>query len=296
MKVCIGITTKNRKSILPKAVESALRQNYANKEVLVFDDGSTDGTIELQEKYPGVRWERSEHSLGLLEARNRMMRTSDADIFVSLDDDAWFLKDDEIEVAVAYFKEQASLAAIAFDILERDSDRFLEVTREESIPTNLFIGAGHALRLSAVREVGYYVPFPVKYGHEEKDLAIRLLDSGYSIRFLPGVHIWHDFTLIARNGAEQDQAFMINDLIFKYRRVPFIYILPVLAKNVWRTMLNRVRKDGDGKKATFVFFKLLPSQSKFVRRVKISTYQKYRNLSKSYIAYRAAKNQNQNQN
>lgn len=296
MKVCIGITTKNRKSILPKAIESALRQNYANKEVLVFDDGSTDGTIELQEKYPEVRWERSEHSLGLLEARNRMMRTSDTDIFVSLDDDAWFLKDDEIEVAVAYFKEQASLAAIAFDILERDSDRFLEVTREESIPTNLFIGAGHALRLSAVREVGYYVPFPVKYGHEEKDLAIRLLDSGYSIRFLPGVHIWHDFTLIARNRAEQDQAFMINDLIFKYRRVPFIYILPVLAKNVWRTMLNRVRKDGNGKKATFVFFKLLPSQSKFVRRVKISTYQKYRNLSKSYLAYRTAKNQNQNQN
>ena len=39
MKVCIGITTKNRADILSKSIESALSQSYPNKEVVVFDAG-----------------------------------------------------------------------------------------------------------------------------------------------------------------------------------------------------------------------------------------------------------------
>ena len=232
MKVCIGITTKNRKSIVSKAIKSALTQIYQPLEVFLFDDGSTDDTSELRQNFPTVRWERVEESIGLLEARNRMMRTCEADIFISLDDDAWFLKEDEVSIAVKYFQKNESLGAIGFDILETDSDRSKEVEREKPILSNFFKGAGHALRLNAVREAGYYIPFPIKYGHEEKDLGIRLLDMGYEIWMLPGVHVWHDYTSIARNREEQDFGFMVNDLIYKYRRVPLLYLVPVLGLGI----------------------------------------------------------------
>ncbi len=291
MKVCIGITTKNRINIVPQAIESALAQGYPHTEVFVFDDGSTDGTLSLKEKYPQVRWERSEQSLGLLEARNRMMRTCMADIFVSLDDDAWFLKNDEIGIAVEHFNKNKNLGAIAFDILERGSDRFREVAREDAVKTNFFKGAGHALRLDVVKEVGYYVPFPLKYGHEEKDLGIQILDKGYEIWMLPGVHIWHDYTLVERDMTEQNRGFMVNDLIYKFRRVPFLYLLPVIGLSIYRTLSNKVRQGGQNKEAVWKFLKLIPSELKHVKRVKLKTYKDYRALSSSYLVYRAANSQ-----
>jgi|SRR5690554_4931911 len=287
MKVCVGITTKNRKEILPQAINSALKQNYEHLEVFVFDDGSIDGTFDLKKKYPEVRWERSEENLGLLEARNKMMRTCQADIFISLDDDAWFLKNDEVSIAVQYFKENETLGAIGFDILERESARFREVSREKPIPTNFFKGAGHALRISAVQKLGYYIPFPVKYGHEEKDLGIRILDEGYEIWMLPGVHVWHDYTPIERNTAEQTRGFLINDLVYKFRRVPLLYLLPVLGRSIYRTSRNKVRPGEIGSRVVWEFLKLIPSELKYVKRVKIKTYKYYRSLSKSYLEYLA---------
>ena len=287
MRVCIGITTKNRKKIVVKAIESALSQDYTDVEVFVFDDGSTDGTSQLRENYPEVRWERSETSLGLLEARNRMMRTCGAEIFVSLDDDAWFLKNDEVRIAVNYFKADPKLAVVAFDLLERDSDRFKVVERANPVSTNFYKGGGHALLLNAVKLAGYYVPFPVKYGHEEKDLGIQIIDLGYDMIFLPGVHVWHDYTPVGRNVADQSNSFIINDLVYKYRRVPLVYVLPVLLASIIRSLRNKVRHGTTGKEAVKTFFSLVPEQKKHVNRVSIKTYLKYRQLSKSYLAYRS---------
>lgn len=285
MKVCIGITTKNRGEILQKAIKSALEQSYANKQVLVFDDGSTDLTKNLPEKYPEVLWMRQEESIGLLAARNRMMEECDADLYVSLDDDAWFLKGDEIAVAVAHMKKNTEIAAISFDVLQNETKRFVPVDRAPEIETNVFIGCGHMLRLKAVKEVGYYVPFPLKYGHEEKDLCIRLIDAGYSVFFLPGVHVWHDYTPIERNVMEQRYSFIVNDLIFPFRRVPLQYFFPVMLNNIFRKLKSRQENKKLTRKAVGHFFKLIPSQWKYVDRVKPKSYRKYRALSVAYLAY-----------
>ena len=62
----------------------------------------------------------------------------------------------------------------------------------------MFIGCGHVVRLAAVHAVGVYEPAPGSYGGEEKDLSLRLMDAGYAILSLPGVHVWHEKTSIAR--------------------------------------------------------------------------------------------------
>src|SRR5438094_9815344 len=117
LKVLIGITTKNRATILPKAIESALNQDYLHKEIAVLDDASTDQTIKLKSRYPDVRWCRSESTLGIAEARNRLMENAEADLYFSLDDDAWFVNGDEISIGVGVLKERPNVAALAYDIL-----------------------------------------------------------------------------------------------------------------------------------------------------------------------------------
>jgi len=291
MKVCIGITTKNRGEILQKAINSALEQSYDNKEVLVFDDGSTDITQELPKKYPQVKWMREEESLGLLAARNKMMKSCGADLFVSLDDDAWFLKGDEIELAVSYMIANPEIGAISFDVLQKDTKRFKAVERADGIQTNVFIGCGHMLRLSAVSEIGYYVPFPLRYGHEEKDLCIRLIDAGYGIIFLPGVHVWHEYTSVERNIREQRFSFFVNDLIFPFRRVPLRYVAFVLLNNIFRKLNSSQFNSQVKREAIWEFFRLIPSQMKYVKRVKAKSYLKYRSRSKQFLTYMAVNDQ-----
>lgn len=292
MKVCIGITTKNRGGILPKAIDSALSQSYANKEVMVFDDGSTDSTLSLPEQYSNVTWLRKNESIGLLAARNEMMRTCEADLFVSLDDDAWFLVGDEIALAVDIMETKSDIGAISFDVLQNDTKRFNKVERDGEVESNVFIGCGHMLRLSAVKEVGFYIPFPVNYGHEEKDLCIRLIDKDYRILFLPGVHVWHDYTTVERNVADQRRSFIINDLVFPFRRVPLQYILPVLANNIFRKLRSKQDDPVLTRKAIWSFFKLIPDQLKYVDRVQSKSYLKYRSTSKRFLKYLADNDQN----
>lgn len=285
MKVCIGITTKNRCKILPKAIEAALSQDYPELEVRVFNDGSTDGTSNLKHKFPEVIWMESDESLGLLHARNALMQSTDAELYVTLDDDAWFLNGDEVSAAVGEFKKDDKLAAVAFDVLQKGTKRFNPVERSESIPTNIFIGCGAMLRRSTVAKAGNFVSFPVKYGHEEKDLSIRMLDCGYNLVFMPGVHVWHDFTPLERNLDSQKMSLITNDLVYQYRRVPSLYVWPVLINNI----LRKLRSD-DGskhvcKEGIVSFFKLLPSQSDKISRVKPSTYRKYISISKSFLDY-----------
>src|SRR5207248_10166849 len=120
-------------------------------------------------------WQKWESSRGYVEGRNHLMRTATADYYFSLDDDAWFLGRDEVGVAVAYMESNPRVAAVAFDILSPDRPNL--ASRSRPRPISMFIGCGHMVRISALRECGFYAPSLGLYGSEEKDLCLRLLDE-----------------------------------------------------------------------------------------------------------------------
>ena len=227
--VLVGIVTHNRAGILPKAIQSALSQSYP-KDIAVLDDGSEDGTSALRSDFPAVQWQRWESPRGHLEARNQLMRTANADYFLSLDDDAWFVGKDEIAVAIEYLEITPKVAAVAFDILS--PDRPCPAVRSEPHPTSMFIGCGHVVRIAALRESGFYMPSPGLYGSEEKDLCLRLLDRHWDVHLMPGVHVWHDKTIVARNQAAQHRSSVCNDLVFTLRRCPLPLMLIVLPAKI----------------------------------------------------------------
>jgi GT2 family glycosyltransferase len=239
-RVLVGIVTHNRAGILPKAIQSALSQSYPNVEVAVLDDGSQDETSALPSGFPAVRWHRWESPHGLMEARNHLMRIATADYYISLDDDAWFLNDNEIVTAIDHMESNPRVAAVAFDILT--PDRACPAPRFKPRPTSMFIGCGHVIRITALRECGFYVPSPGLYGSEEKDLCLRLLDHAWDIHLLPGVHVWHDRTMITRDHAAQHLSSVCNDLAFALRRCPLplaIIVLPTKLLSHLRFSLRR---------------------------------------------------------
>jgi GT2 family glycosyltransferase len=243
-KVLIGITSKNRATILPKAIHSALEQNYANKVIAVFDDKSTDETSLLAEKFPEVQWHFSQEEKGYLFARNMFLETTDAAFYCSLDDDSWFLSNDHLQQAIDYMNASPQVGALAFRILSNDLTK--ELKRGDTIAeTNSFIGCGHMLRVAAVKEVGNYAVNPGYYGGEEKDLCMRLIDRGYSIMRFPSIQIWHDKTNIARDFPLQHRSGVCNDLVFMWRRTPFIYLIPSVFIKLYKHIVYSARYKGE---------------------------------------------------
>jgi len=238
--VCLGIATRNRAKSLSQAINSALRQNVANLTIVVLDDASTDETSTLPAQFPQVTWVRHEIRTGYMAARNDLMTRTSFEYLVSLDDDAWFLSDDEIATAVDFLERNHLVAAIAFDILS--PDRPTPRDRTEAVPTATFVGCGHVLRMAPIRNVGAYELTPGNYGGEEKDLCLRLLDSGYNVVRLPGVHVWHDKTPIGREAEVQYRSGVCNDLVLTLRRTPTTLLPVALIAKFFQHFSFAVRK------------------------------------------------------
>ncbi len=217
MKVCVGIVTRGRAELAEKAVESALMQEPPPELVWVIEDGVVGKPFEWEKGGP-VRITRWEKNQGYLAARIKMTQEAEGELFVSLDDDAWFLELDAIAHVLEVMKKDPKVGAVAFDILS--PDRPQSQPRGTACEARMFIGCGHALRLSAVRAVGGYEQMPGLYGGEEKDLCLRLKDEGWRVVKLPGVHVWHDKTPTQRDLTAQRRAGVLNDLTLIWRRCP----------------------------------------------------------------------------
>jgi len=53
--VSILITNYNKSGYLNKSINSCLKQNFNNKEILVFDDCSTDDSLKILNKFKKIK-------------------------------------------------------------------------------------------------------------------------------------------------------------------------------------------------------------------------------------------------
>jgi glycosyltransferase involved in cell wall biosynthesis len=91
--VSILIPCFNAKQWIAQAIESALEQTWSEKEVIVVDDGSTDGSLEIIRQFDGhIRWETGPNRGGNV-ARNRLLGLAGGEWLQYLDADDYLLAD-----------------------------------------------------------------------------------------------------------------------------------------------------------------------------------------------------------
>ena len=91
MKVSIITVVRNNQSTIKDAIDSVIRQTYKNIEYIVIDGASTDGTIDVIEKYQDkISVFLSEPDKGLYDALNKGIRLASGDVIAILHSDDLF--------------------------------------------------------------------------------------------------------------------------------------------------------------------------------------------------------------
>ena len=86
------IPTYNRADVLSRAIESVLEQSYQDFELIIVDDGSTDGTESVVHQYDDDRLIYiTQSNAGANAARNRGIKAATGEYIAFLDSDDEFL-------------------------------------------------------------------------------------------------------------------------------------------------------------------------------------------------------------
>jgi glycosyltransferase involved in cell wall biosynthesis len=220
----VVITTRNRKEDLREAVKSALAQT-SPIEVLVMDDGSTDGTAEMVRiELPKARLERSETSAGYIVQRNLAAQLAEADVIFSIDDDAAFASPHTVAQTLAEF-DHPRVAAVAIPYLEPRKSMVVHQKAPSAdgvFVTDDFIGTAHAVRKDVFLQLGGYREQLVHQG-EERDLCVRMLQGGWVVR-LGSADPIHHYESLNRDYRRMDFFGRRNDVLFAWHNVPMPFL------------------------------------------------------------------------
>ena len=136
--VSVIIPAYNSKTYVCDAIDSVVNQTYKNFEVIVIDDGSTDGTLELLNlKYPDLKIV-SQRNSGLAAARNRGLELAKGDFIQLLDADDIILPL-KFEESIRYLENGLDLVSCWCDEVTTDLCNIIQIRKPYTNGTNHFI-------------------------------------------------------------------------------------------------------------------------------------------------------------
>lgn len=253
MEAVFLIPTLNRPNDLRVTLENILPLLDDNLGLVLVDDASTDAEhqklirrIQSESKYVSVV--RLAHRHGCTRARKHVLNELDVPFVIMLDDDshpATTAKAD-IEAILNRFRADPSLAAQALPcFIPRRHNSLRDVVEKvyDGRFVGSFINCACAIRTSAYHEVGGYAEeYESPYG-EERDLSIRLLDKGWTIRQYNSPAIIHQQTLVSRNAVQNARGNAVNYLRFIWWYHPSWIAIPFAVSTIVKLIGHGLKRD-----------------------------------------------------
>jgi cellulose synthase/poly-beta-1,6-N-acetylglucosamine synthase-like glycosyltransferase/spore germination protein YaaH/peptidoglycan/xylan/chitin deacetylase (PgdA/CDA1 family) len=192
--VSVVIAAYNEQPVIARTIRAVLRNHYEPLDIIVVDDGSTDGTYDDAVRHfgdhPSVRLLRQENA-GKSAALNRGIAAATGEIIIALDADTVFAKD-TIERLVRHFAD-ARVGAVAGNV--KVGNRINPLTYWQSIEyvtsqnldrrayaainsVSVVPGAVGAWRRDAITAAGGYTTDTMA---EDMDLTWRIRRGGWRV-------------------------------------------------------------------------------------------------------------------
>jgi glycosyltransferase involved in cell wall biosynthesis/GT2 family glycosyltransferase len=237
----IVISTRNRKESLRQSILSALNQS-APVEVIVADDGSTDGTAHMvRTDFPQVRLVRHEQSQGLIVRRNECARLASAAVIFSIDDDAEYSSANVVAQTIAEF-DHKRVGAVAMPCINvRNNQLSIQRLPNNNEPFVIahFVGTAYAVRRDVFLTVGGYRQTLIHQG-EEQDFCLRMMARGWVVR-LGGADPIRHYESPLRNVTRMNFFGRRNDILFAWHNVPMPLLPAHLAGTTFNGLLTSFR-------------------------------------------------------
>jgi len=193
--VSVIVPVYNREQFLGETLDSIFALDYVPFEVMVVDDGSTDGSAEIAQSYPDVHYFRQENR-GPGAARNIGIEASRGEFVAFVDSDDVVLPH-KLSAQVGYLLDHTDVTATL--------GRQEWITPPPNAVPDLVWGdldgitpISIVIRRAALIEVGCFNP--ALRGPEDVDLLVRLREGGYRFLVLPEVVLrrrYHGDNLVA---------------------------------------------------------------------------------------------------
>jgi glycosyltransferase involved in cell wall biosynthesis len=200
-RISIVTPSFNQRRFIERALESVRDQSYPSVEHLVFDGGSTDGTVEYLQSLSGksewghLRW-TSEADRGQSDAINKGFRMATGDIVGWLNSDDLYRSGCFAGVAKAYVNYTADILYGDTTWVDENND-LLQIRREISF--NRFVMLYHRVLCvptaatffkRCIFDAGNFVDLQYKYSMD-LEFFLRLASLGYRFKHVPA--LWADF-------------------------------------------------------------------------------------------------------
>lgn len=189
-KVSILLPTKNRASLISKAIESVQNQSFTDWEMLVIDNGSTDETRQVVERYaktdPRVAYLSYTEKPGIQNALNYGLKRARGEYVARIDDDDVWLSDKKLETQVEFLDKNEDYLLVGTDalILNEKGERVGEILhpktdqeiRKAAMRKNPFAHPSVMFRLVSAQQAGGYCE---EYEFvQDYDLWLKMLKLG----------------------------------------------------------------------------------------------------------------------
>jgi len=152
--VSIILPTKNRATLLARAVKSVLAQTHTNIELILVDEGSSDETPDVVKRIADARVKpfRNEVSRGPGAARNAGIEASEGDFIAFLDDDDEFLPNKLKDQVKAFETSVGSVGIVISPVQTFRNGKPVDYFPYNGESGNVFLNvlAGHTFPLSAI--------------------------------------------------------------------------------------------------------------------------------------------------
>ncbi|MGM0900727.1 MAG: polysaccharide deacetylase family protein [Bacillota bacterium] len=234
--VSVVIAAYNEEKVICKTIDSILSSDYSSLEILIIDDGSSDGTaVVVQETYanhPLVRLTKKNNG-GKSSAVNLGFKEAKGEIVVALDADT-IIAENAISLLVNHFKDE-NVAAVSGNVKVGNKGNLLTNWQHIEYVTGFNLerrafaalncitvvpGAIGAWRKMAVEEAGYFKEDTLA---EDTDITLTLLRNGKKIEFEEKAYAFTEVPEDIRSLAKQRYRWVYGTLqcLWKHREALF---------------------------------------------------------------------------
>lgn len=259
--VSIVILNWNGKEHLQECIDSVIKSLYSPLEIILADNGSTDGSIEfVKSHFPSVIILENKENLGYAEGNNRGIGIAHGKYVVTLNNDV-VVEPDWLDKPVEYLENDPQIGSISCRQMSYYNHSIIDGLFHYPSPELIFNRAGHGktynsnitfsmpgfviapnggsavYRKDLLLNLGGFDKDFFAY-HDESDLGMRAFLDGWKCLYVPESIVFHKIGASFNKTRGKAKFYHERNRIwFLYKYFPFKFLL----KNIFPILYDEIR-------------------------------------------------------